>query len=57
MGYGDACPVKRDFGVTALPTLVLLNDKGQIIWTKQGMPTEPEFEQLKAIIRDQLGIR
>jgi hypothetical protein len=36
---------------------VLLNDKGQIVWRKEGMPSEPEFEQLKVIIRKELGIR
>ena len=48
MGAGmPTCPVKRDFDIKGFPTLVLLNDKGQIIWSKEGMPTEPEFEQLK----------
>jgi thiol-disulfide isomerase/thioredoxin len=51
------CPVKRDFEVQNFPTLVLLNDKGEIIWRKVGMPSEPEFEQLKVIIRKELGIR
>jgi thiol-disulfide isomerase/thioredoxin len=57
MGRGDTCPVKVDFGVEGLPTLVLLNDKGQIIWTHKGMPSDAEFEQLKVIVRQQLGIR
>ncbi len=53
----DTCPVLRDFGVTGFPTLVLLNDQGQIIWTKVGAPNDAEFEQLKVIIRQELGIR
>jgi thiol-disulfide isomerase/thioredoxin len=58
MGFGmPTCPVKRDFEVKGFPTLVLLNDKGQVIWRKEGMPSEPEFEQLKVIIRKELGIR
>jgi len=57
MGSGSTCPVSLDFGVKRLPTLVLLNDKGQIVWTKEGMPTDAEFEQLKVIIRQELGIR
>jgi thiol-disulfide isomerase/thioredoxin len=52
-----SCPVKRDFEVKGFPTLVLLNDKGEIIWRKDGLPNEPEFEQLKVIIRKELGIR
>jgi len=57
MGYGNNCPVRRDFAVNAFPTLVLINDKGQIIWRKDGMPTAPEIEYLKAEIRKELGIR
>jgi thiol-disulfide isomerase/thioredoxin len=57
MGSGRNCPVWRDFGVQGLPTLVLLNEKGQVIWTKVGMPTEPEFQQLKVVVRRELGIR
>jgi thiol-disulfide isomerase/thioredoxin len=57
MGSGPTCPVKLDFGIEGFPTLMLLNDKGQIIWTKKGMPSDAEFAQLKAIIRQELGIR
>ncbi len=58
MGFGmTTCPVKRDFEIKGFPTLVLLNDKGQIIWQKEGVPNEPEFDQLKVIIRKELGIR
>jgi thiol-disulfide isomerase/thioredoxin len=57
MGYGSGCPVQRDFGVKVLPTLVLIDEKGQVIWRKDGALSEPEFAQLKEIIRQQLGIR
>ncbi len=57
MGAGvGTCPVQRDFDVKAFPTLVLINDKGQIIWRKEG-PTSPEFDQLRVVIRRELGIR
>jgi len=58
MGAGSGtCPVQRDFDVKAFPTLVLINDKGQIIWRNEGAPTGPEFDQLKVVIRRELGIR
>lgn len=57
MGRGDSCPVRLDFGIKRFPTLVLLNEKGQIVWTKEGMPNDAEFEQLKVIVRQELGIR
>ncbi len=57
MGCGSGCPVQRDFAIKGFPTLVLLDERGQIIWRLDRAPTEPEFEQLKVIIRQQLGIR
>ena len=58
MGAGmGTCPVQRDFDVKAFPTLVLINDKGQIIWHSEGAPNGPEFDQLKVVIRRELGIR
>jgi thiol-disulfide isomerase/thioredoxin len=57
MGYGENCPVRRDFGVKAFPTLVLINDRGQIIWRNDGSPTAAEVEYLKVEIRKELGIR
>jgi thiol-disulfide isomerase/thioredoxin len=57
MGCTPGCPVQRDFAVRGFPTLVLLDDKGQILWRLDRSPAEPEFEQLKVIIRQQLGIR
>jgi thiol-disulfide isomerase/thioredoxin len=56
-GYGNYCPVSHDFGVEGLPTLVLLNDKGQIVWQKKGAMSEAEFLWLKQYIRSELGIR
>ena len=55
--FSDACPVRRDFGVKVFPTLVLLNDKGQIVWKKTGALSDVEFRQLKDYIRGELGIR
>ncbi len=58
MGAGmPTCPVKRDFEIKGFPTLVLLDDKGQVIWRLDRSPTEPEFEQLKVEIRKHRGIR
>ena len=50
------CPLLREFMVTGFPTLVLVNDQGRIIWRHTGPPNEPEFEQLKVIIRKELGL-
>jgi thiol-disulfide isomerase/thioredoxin len=57
MGAGmGTCPVQRDFEIKGFPTLVLLNDKGQVIWRLDRGMSEPEYEQLKVIIRKELGI-
>jgi thiol-disulfide isomerase/thioredoxin len=50
------CPMLRDFQVAGFPTLVLVGDKGEIIWRKTGPLSEPDFSQLKSIIRKELGI-
>jgi thiol-disulfide isomerase/thioredoxin len=50
------CPVKSQFGVSQFPTLVLLSERGQIIWRSAGLGPQ-ELRELEVIIRQQLGIR
>jgi thiol-disulfide isomerase/thioredoxin len=53
---GDQCPVKRQFQVHGLPTLVLIDETGQIVWRKEGLD-DPGFQELKIEIRRQLNLR
>jgi thiol-disulfide isomerase/thioredoxin len=57
MGSGwETCPVRKQFAVGPLPTLVLINDEGKIIWRSEGL-SEVQYESLKVVIKKELGIR
>jgi thiol-disulfide isomerase/thioredoxin len=57
MGSGwESCPVRKQFAVGPLPTLVLINDEGKIIWRSEGL-SEVQYESLKVVIKKELGIR
>ncbi|HEV3202974.1 MAG TPA: redoxin domain-containing protein [Gemmataceae bacterium] len=50
------CPVRNQFGITAYPTLVLLNENGRIIWRSEGLGG-PQIEELDAIVKQKLNVR
>lgn len=50
------CPVRTQFGVTAFPTLVLLDENGRILWRTEGM-TRNQVAELDAILQERLGLR
>jgi thiol-disulfide isomerase/thioredoxin len=57
MGSGwETCPVRKQFAVGPLPTLVLINDDGKIVWRSEGL-SEVQYESLKVVIKKELGIR
>jgi thiol-disulfide isomerase/thioredoxin len=51
-----SCPVKAQFGVTAFPTLVLLDERNRIIWRAEG-PDQYKLQDLELVIRQQLHVR
>jgi hypothetical protein len=55
-GGPGPCPVRKQFGVTCFPTLVLLDASGNIIMQKEGLDERGEYELIMEI-RRQLGIR
>ena len=36
-GYDSVCPVRDQLGVTAYPTLILLDESGRILWRGEGL--------------------
>ena len=50
------CPVRTQFGVTALPTLVLLDANNRIIWRESGRLDENKLHDLKIVIESQLRL-
>lgn len=56
LGGGQRCPVRTDFGVQGIPTLVLLDDHGWILWRHLGLLDAASLEELELIIKRRLGI-
>jgi thiol-disulfide isomerase/thioredoxin len=54
---GAECPVKIQFGVRALPTLVLLDQNGWIVWQHEGGLDAEDLKDLELRIQGRLGTR
>jgi thiol-disulfide isomerase/thioredoxin len=52
----ETCPVRRQFGVKAWPTMVLLDDTGRIIWRGEGFDQQ-HVRELEVVIRQRLAQR
>jgi thiol-disulfide isomerase/thioredoxin len=50
-----ACPVKTQFTVQAFPTLVLIDETGQIVWRSEGLDDRGLYD-LTLEIRRRLGL-
>jgi thiol-disulfide isomerase/thioredoxin len=55
LGGSGTCPVQAQFQVSALPTLVLIDDKSECVWRKEGLDPEGKYE-LEMEIRKRLGL-
>jgi thiol-disulfide isomerase/thioredoxin len=55
-GRGD-CPVKTQFQITRLPTLILLNENSEVVWRDTGLPTAEKLRELRYEIARQLRVR
>jgi thiol-disulfide isomerase/thioredoxin len=56
MGGGSQCPVRTQFNVRAIPTLVLLDENGWIVYRHEGLLDRYHLEELELIIRRRLGL-
>jgi hypothetical protein len=54
-GPADSCQVKKQFDVTQFPTVILLDERGQIIFRADGLE-KPQLQELQAEIRKRLGV-
>jgi hypothetical protein len=55
---GPHCPVRTQLRVEVLPTLVLLDDRGQILWhSKQNGLDEDNLRDLETQLRRRLDVR
>jgi thiol-disulfide isomerase/thioredoxin len=55
LGGGPRCPLKRDLEVRYLPTLVLLDDHGNMIWRHEGSLDREHLDELEFAIRRRLA--
>jgi thiol-disulfide isomerase/thioredoxin len=54
LGSGPNCVVKRELGVRALPTLILVDDRGTILWRHVGVLSDGSRSDLERILQTQL---
>jgi len=54
LGNGENCPVKNSLGVQSFPTLVLLDEQGNILWRAEGLDSS-HLLQLENEIRRRLN--
>jgi hypothetical protein len=54
-GPADTCQVKKQFDVSQFPTLILLDERGQLIYRANGSD-QPQQQELEAEIRKRLGV-
>jgi thiol-disulfide isomerase/thioredoxin len=55
LGSGGQCPVRDQFKIRILPTHVLIDQNGWIVWRHEGRMGELDREQLEVIIRRRLA--
>jgi thiol-disulfide isomerase/thioredoxin len=55
-GDRTTCPVRTQFAVSAWPTLVLLDEEGQILWRGEGLNSQ-QIQELELLIRRRLSGR
>jgi thiol-disulfide isomerase/thioredoxin len=52
------CPVRTQFEVRYFPTLVLIDDKGQILWRNRSDESpDDQWHELERLIKQRLGVR
>jgi len=57
LGAGPGCPVQREFDIRAYPTLLLLDENGEILWRHEGRLDTTTREDLELLIQRKLGMR
>jgi thiol-disulfide isomerase/thioredoxin len=56
MGSGTSCPVKTQFEVHYVPTLVLLDEEGRVLWRNRNtdQPLDGQLRELELMIKQRL---
>src|SRR5581483_10689007 len=51
------CLVRAQFGVNYVPTLILVDDQGWILWRHESKPQRATLDELERLIQRRLGLR
>jgi thiol-disulfide isomerase/thioredoxin len=54
LGGGEACPVRKQFGLYNFPTTVLVDERGRILWRAEGLD-QRSLSELEREIRHHFG--
>lgn len=56
LGGSGTCPVQAQFRVSNFPTLILIDERGEYVWRREGLDPEGKYD-LEMEIRKRLGLR
>ena len=55
LSTGPQCVVRQQFGIRAVPTMVVIDDQGWILWRHEGAPDRATTEELERLIQRRLS--
>jgi thiol-disulfide isomerase/thioredoxin len=55
LSTGPQCVVRQQFGIRAVPTMVVVDDQGWILWRHEGAPDRATAEELERLIQRRLS--
>ena len=53
---GDNCPVRNQFNIRTIPTLILIDENGWILWRTDSALNAHQREELELLIKRRLGV-
>jgi thiol-disulfide isomerase/thioredoxin len=53
---GDNCPVRNQFNIRTIPTLILIDENGWILWRTDAALNAHQREELELLIKRRLGV-
>ncbi len=54
LSQGSDCPVRSQFRIQGVPTLILIDSQGNILWRHAGQPDNAALDQLEQILQHEL---
>lgn len=57
LSAGPTCPVRNELRISVVPTLILIDDQGRILWREDGSPSPERRGELERLIQQRLTTR